>query len=227
MTQELTIAIPGHAKPAPLPVQEPASVSPVVTEVPGSKPLKSMGHEKFCQLVASGGKYWRRPMDAYRDAGYRPTTKASAHQCVQQVMARPEVRARLKFLQDEALKIADMHRVQAVRQLVEVANGRMSDFMDEDGNIIITKDRAESAALHKLKRTRRTITDRDGRTITETTDEIEMESRSEALRMLGHDERRKADEAKAGAGTDGRFTLILNLAGEPAAVQDPGPKRVN
>ena len=73
----------------------------------GADRLKNTRWEAFC--VHYTGKHRRNGAAAYRAAGYKPKTPEVATVCAIALLAKPNIQARIKHLNDEALEIEQLH----------------------------------------------------------------------------------------------------------------------
>ena len=75
--------------------------------------LENPRWERFCQLYAADGNAFA----AYRGAGYKPNSDASAYNSASRLMGIDEIRERIQELTDEARKAAE---ASAIADIVEV-----------------------------------------------------------------------------------------------------------
>ena len=103
----------------------------------GADRLKNTRWEAFC--VHYTGKHRRNGAAAYRAAGYKPKTPEVATVCAIALLAKPNIQARIKHLNDEALKIEQLHARDAVSRLAVIATAKITDFLDERGRVDMAK----------------------------------------------------------------------------------------
>lgn len=85
------------------------------TTKPGSEPLRNQRHEMFAQEVASGGSKTDAFLEAYPHAAeWKP---AAAHVKASMMGARPDVQARIAWLQERAADTAVFTRAQHIARL--------------------------------------------------------------------------------------------------------------
>ena len=102
-----------------------------------SGPLKNPRHEAFCQEYSQHGNGGK----AYRAAGYRASTDASAHTCAHKLLRKGEIRARaddlMREISERGVKLLISERDQRVRCL--------QDFHDK--LVTVVKERAEAVEM--------------------------------------------------------------------------------
>ena len=84
-------------------------------------PLRNRQHEKFCLEMAS----LRTQADAYAAAGYAPDAANAA-----KLGRRPEVKARIRELQDEAVAFSNVRRERIVVELDRIGSANILDFYE-------------------------------------------------------------------------------------------------
>lgn len=110
-------------------------------------------HEKFALAIAEG----KTLEDAHKEAGYVPD-RANASK----LNNRPEVRARVRYLQEEAARAANIRRARLVVDIDNIAQANIADFLDikkvsKTGKVTATvKDisklpRELTAAIQRIK----------------------------------------------------------------------------
>jgi hypothetical protein len=76
---------------------------------------------------------------AYRAAGYSPQTQGACDVSASNLLRNHKVWARIQWLRDENLKYVNMHRIEAVTHLRNVAMAKVTDFLDDQGNVRLDK----------------------------------------------------------------------------------------
>lgn len=107
-----------------LPKEERVEEEEVVVERPGERVLGSGPHEKFAQLVAGGEQYGRSYTLVYETGG-----KAAA-QNAYMLGKRPEVRARIRYLQGQASAWANWaveYRMRYLQDFIRMPIGEISE----------------------------------------------------------------------------------------------------
>lgn len=98
-----------------------------------SKPLEVERHEKFCHayLVSFNGR------QAAIEAGYK---KSAAGNLASVILDRPEVQARLQYLQRKFYKAKKLEREEVLRQLYYLCTRDVLDFAEKDTGTINVDD---------------------------------------------------------------------------------------
>lgn len=99
----------------------------------GVGPMANVRWEAFC--IAYTGVFRRNGAGAYVAAGYKPKTPQIAAINANRLLTNANIRARIEHLNNEALKIERLHARDAIRRLATIATARLSDYMDENGNV--------------------------------------------------------------------------------------------
>jgi phage terminase small subunit len=76
---------------------------------------------------------------AYRTAGYSPQTQAACDVTASKLLRNPKIWLRIQWLRDENLKYVNMHRIEAVTHLRNVAMAKVTDFFDDAGKVRLDK----------------------------------------------------------------------------------------
>jgi len=105
----------------------------------GKTALKNTRWEAFCQHYT--GDFRRNAAGAYKAAGYHPKDDHVASVMAQQIMANNSIVKRVEFLDREALSRIRMTAVDAQQRLGAIVSARYSDFLDECGDVDISKVR--------------------------------------------------------------------------------------
>ena len=100
--------------------------------------------------------------EAYRRAGYKAK---NADVCAVQLQKRPDIQARLEYLQAKAIESLDIEIDRILQEDTYIAFSDVKDLLDEEGNPIPVEQLPDkvSHAISSLKIT----TDQAGRTVTE------------------------------------------------------------
>lgn len=101
--------------------------------VDGARPLANVRWEAFC--IAYTGVFRRNGAGAYIRAGYKPKTPEIAAANAARLLTNAHIQSRIEHLNNEALKIERLHARDAIKRLAAIATARLSDYMDEDGNV--------------------------------------------------------------------------------------------
>ena len=89
--------------------------------------LKDPQYEKFASELAE----LKAPIEAYKLAGYAPHRGNATR-----LARRPEVRARVDELLEEAKEYADIRRVRVLVEIDRVGRGNQRDYYDAEGKLI-------------------------------------------------------------------------------------------
>ncbi len=110
--------------------------------------------EKFAQLVFLGMPH----VDAFLECGYSPKGTRSTHvRAAKRMMRYPWVVNRLEELRQKAEDAAISTVVERKIILTEIERAKISDFVDEHGNLHITdKEKLRNSAVQEIK-TERTL----------------------------------------------------------------------
>ena len=134
--------------------------------------------EAFVQAYVAGGL--TNATAAAVAAGY---SKGTAGQTGYKLLADPRIKARVAAVRGEYAEAAKLRAEDVVARLSAIADGKITDVAtwDEAGNVVVKAagalTDAQARAVKKIKQT----TTQDGKKILE----IEMESRTPALHLLG------------------------------------------
>jgi len=98
-----------------------------------SKPLENMRHERFCQayVVSFNGK------KAALEAGYK---EHSVQAMASQLLARRDIRKRLRALQKDFFQAKKLEREEVIQQLYYLCTRDVLDFADHDTGVINVDD---------------------------------------------------------------------------------------
>lgn len=86
--------------------------------------LEDPRHELFAQHVSAGVN----PPDAYEQAGFNPTTRASARSAASRLMKNVDVRQRIAEMQAETAEKCEITRDSIARQFDEVVNRALTTY---------------------------------------------------------------------------------------------------
>jgi phage terminase small subunit len=116
----------------------------------GSRPLNNSRWESFC--IAYTGQHKRNGSAAYVAAGYKPKASQTAASMAERLLRNDDIQARIEYLNNEALKIERLHARDAIARLATIATAKLSDFLDEAGNVNIdmVKNHPLSAAIQEF-----------------------------------------------------------------------------
>lgn len=89
--------------------------------------LRHVPHEVFALAIAEN----RPLLEAHKEAGYVPEPGNA-----KRIRNRPEVRARINELRNEAAEFANVRRVRVVLEVDRVGRANTRDFYDDDGVLI-------------------------------------------------------------------------------------------
>jgi len=89
----------------------------------GSKPLKSLKHEYFCQLysVSLNGS------EAYREAGYKT---ANANKCASKLLTKVDIKLRIAYLRKKHLDRIGVMADKLYRRMIMYSESNISDFYE-------------------------------------------------------------------------------------------------
>jgi hypothetical protein len=102
-----------------------------------AKPLANIRQERFCQAYV--GTHAGNASMAYRAAGYSPMRSSTCDVMASRMIRNDKVWSRIQWLRDENLKYVNMHRIEAVAHLRNVAMAKVTDFLDDQGNVRLDK----------------------------------------------------------------------------------------
>lgn len=117
----------------------------------GSIELPTTTDEHFCLLYT--GECRGNASEAIVKANCTSSSNREAiKKAATRILARTEVLARIQYLNDNALSEARMNLRQSMYRLSIIAQARITDFLDEDGNIDMGMVRASkySAAIQEI-----------------------------------------------------------------------------
>ena len=97
-----------------------------------SKALKNKRHEAFCLQYV--GMSRMNGSAAYKAAGYRCAAD-TARRMAARLLARQDVAARVRHLEDEMAEREKLRALDAIRHLKAVATVTLADFLAPDGRI--------------------------------------------------------------------------------------------
>lgn len=115
-------------------------------EYDGSTPLKNDRYEMFVAGVLSGKKH----NQSILDAGFTPA-HANARYMARNILARPNVAARLAFLRKTREDEMICSLMERKRILSQIARGKLVDYQDEKCNITINKESPNPHAIQSLE----------------------------------------------------------------------------
>jgi len=144
----------------------------------GSRPLSSSRHELFC--LAFTGDCRRNAAESYRRAGYRDKSAKGNSASAMRLLSRPEVAARVKWLEGQALEAARLTARDAQEHLARVATATVADFLGPDGRVDASRlrDPALAQAIQKVT----PVYDREGNLLDY---RLELKDSMRALELLG------------------------------------------
>jgi len=82
------------------------------------KPLENIRHEKFCQLYA--GKCFGYANKAYKRAGFKPKTDASARSEGSKLLTNLNIWGRIQFLREEGIRLLGIDRRKILETRMEI-----------------------------------------------------------------------------------------------------------
>jgi phage terminase small subunit len=146
----------------------------------GATPLGNSQHEAFCHHYAAV----HNASAAAERAGY---SRKTAGQQGHRLLKDAKIRARVEYLTAQALVNADVEAADVVRELARVGYSDVWNYaIDESGNVTLAPGAPSGAsrAVSAIKRKTRTSVTKDGESVTETTTEIRLWPKVDALEKL-------------------------------------------